>query len=91
MLSPASHGAARVRDFVRKGGVTVWFMNGEALERALELMNRYADNPMDLADASLIVAAETLGARKVFTLDRDDFSSYRVLRGRTHEALEILP
>jgi predicted nucleic acid-binding protein len=46
---------------------------------------------MDLADASLVVAAETLGARKIFTLDRDDFSSYRVLRGRTHEALEILP
>jgi hypothetical protein len=91
LLAPGSHGAARLRDFVRRGGVTVWFMDDAALQRAFQLMNRYADNPMDLADASLVVAAETLGARKIFTLDRDDFSSYRVLRGRTHEALEILP
>lgn len=91
MLSPESHGAARVRDFVRKGGAAVWFMNTEALLRAFQLMTRYADHPMDLADASLVVAAETLGARRIFTLDRADFSSYRAQRGRTHAPLEILP
>jgi predicted nucleic acid-binding protein len=51
----------------------------------------YADHPMDLADASLIVAAETLGTRKVFTVDRKDFAAYRVRRGHRHYAVEIIP
>jgi uncharacterized protein len=90
MLSPGSHGAARLRDFLRKGGASVWFLDLKALERAFDLMNRYSDHPMDLADASLVTAAEVLGIRKVFTLDRDDFSTYRALRGHVHEALEIV-
>ena len=32
---------------------------------------------MDLADASLIVAAETSGTRKVFTIDRKDCGNLR--------------
>lgn len=43
-------------------------------------MERYADHPMDLADASLVVAAEALGTRRVFTIDRRDFGTYRVRR-----------
>lgn len=39
--------------------------------RTRALMAAYRDTPMDLADASLVVAAETLGLRRVFTLDRD--------------------
>ena len=91
MLSPESPGAVRLRDFIRKGGISVWFMDQEAMERAFDLMNRYADHPMDLADASLVTAAESLGIRKVFTLDRGDFLTYRVLRGHRQEVLEILP
>jgi predicted nucleic acid-binding protein len=32
-------------------------------------------------DASLVVAAETLRTRKIFTIDRGDFSTYRINRG----------
>ena len=46
---------------------------------------------MDLADASLIVAAETLGSRKVFTVDRKDFEAYRVRRGHRHYTIDIIP
>lgn len=46
---------------------------------------------MDLADASLVVAAESLGTRKVFTVDRKDFLTYRVRRGHRHYAMDILP
>jgi predicted nucleic acid-binding protein len=46
---------------------------------------------MDLADASLVVAAETLGTRKIFTVDRSDFEAYRVRRGHRHDAIEIIP
>jgi predicted nucleic acid-binding protein len=40
-------------------------------------MNTYRDLPCDLADASLIAAAETLGLRQIFTLDRH-FYAYRL-------------
>jgi predicted nucleic acid-binding protein len=45
---------------------------------------------MDLADASLIVAAELLKTRKIFTVDRDDFATYRIRRGNRYHAVEIL-
>jgi len=50
-------------------------------------MERYADRPMDLADATLVALAEELGVRRIFTLDAD-FSIYRIHgRGR----FELLP
>jgi predicted nucleic acid-binding protein len=54
-------------------------------------MEIYSNHPMDLADASLIVAAEVLATRKVFTMDRKDFEVYRVRRGHRQYALEIVP
>lgn len=90
MLSPASRGSTRIRDFILRGGLSVWFMNHFAIERSFELMEQYADHPMDLADASLIVAAEATQTRKIFTIDRNDFSSYRIRQGHRHEKVEIL-
>ncbi len=90
MLTPASQGSDRLRDFILQGGLSVWFSSAVSLERAFELMEQYADHPMDLADASLVSAAEELGTRKIFTLDLDDFETYRVKRGHRHYSFEIL-
>jgi uncharacterized protein len=49
--------------------------------RMRELMSKYADRPMDLADAALVRVAEREGIRKIFTVDRKDFAVYR-LHGR---------
>ena len=46
--------------------------------RMRELMRKYADRPMDLADAALVRVAEREGIRKIFTIDRKDFSAYRL-------------
>jgi predicted nucleic acid-binding protein len=90
MLGPQSLGSDRLREFVEQGGLSVWFFTRPALTRAFELMEVYADHPMDLADASIVVAAELFGARKVFTLDRKDFETYRVRRGHRHYPMEIV-
>ena len=55
--------------------------------RMRELMEQYQDVPMDLADASLVVTAETLGMRRIFTLD-SDFYVYRI-KGK--EAFIVIP
>ena len=38
-------------------------------DRMAALMAQYQDTPMDLADASLVVVAESRGLRRVFTTD----------------------
>jgi len=46
-------------------------------ERMQILMRQYHDSPMDLADASLVVAAERRNLRQIFTLD-SHFYAYRI-------------
>lgn len=90
ILSPDSIGSDRLRDFVLRNGLQILPLEREALERAFELMEQYRDQPMDLADASLIAIAERIPTRRIFTLDRKDFSIYRLRRGHRHLAVEIL-
>jgi hypothetical protein len=91
MLGPASVGSDRLRDFIENSGLSVWFFDRGTVRRAFELMEQYADHPMDLADASLVTAAEAIGTRQVFTIDRNDFATYRVRRGHRPQAMKIVP
>ena len=50
--------------------------------RMRELMEKYRDLPMDLADAALVRVAEREGLSDVFTLDRRHFTVYRAGRRR---------
>lgn len=90
MLNPGSGGSDRLRDFIDKAGLSVWFFDRRAMTRAFELMEQYADHPMDLADASLVIAAERLGTQRVFTVDRDDFATYRIRRGHRQLPVHIV-
>ena len=50
--------------------------------RAIEkLARKYADQPMDFADASVVLLAGRTGVREILTADRRDFAVYR-LAGR---------
>ncbi len=90
ILGPASIGSDRLREFIVEGALSVWFLDRAWLTRAFSLMETYADHPMDLADASLIAAAEALSTRRIFTIDRKDFETYRVLRGHRYYPVEII-
>ena len=58
----------------------------EHLSRIIELQKKYSNLPMDFADATLLIGAETLDIAKVFSLDKD-FSIYRLLGKRHMENL----
>lgn len=90
LLQPQSIGADRLREFILRGGTDIWFLDQDRLTRMFELMESYADHPMDLADASLVVAAETLVTRKIFTIDRSDFQTYRIRHGHRYYPFEIV-
>jgi len=90
LLDPGSRGSQALMDFVSAGGLQVFFLDDSSLARAFELMVQYADRPMDLADASLVVLAEMRGLRCVFTIDRDDFQTYRIRQGHSYLSFETL-
>ena len=46
-----------------------------------KLARKYADQPMDFADASVVLLAARTGVREILTADRRDFAVYR-LAGR---------
>jgi predicted nucleic acid-binding protein len=54
--------------------------------RMRNLMRQYRDTPMDMADASLVAAAETLGLDRVFTLD-SHFYVYRLNNEKNFEVV----
>ena len=91
MLGADSHGAQALCKFIERDGMTVWHLNKMTLTRSFALMRQYADHPMDLADASLVVAAEVLDTKRIFTIDRTDFAVYRIRRGHGYEAFEVVP
>jgi len=62
-------------------------VDGPMLQRARDLMRKYRDLPMDLADATLVAVAESKRLRTVFTLDAD----FRVYRLPGSAAFEIVP
>ena len=72
--------AAAQRDFyewVMCKGVFLTDINQNDMLRIVELTKKYADLPMDFADATLVVAAEKTGLRNIISLDKD-FDVYRL-------------
>ena len=90
LLGATSASASALMDFIAEGGLEVLFLDEGALVRCFELMVQYADAPMDTADATLVAMAEALRLRKVFTVDRNDFATYRIKRGHRYIAFDIL-
>jgi predicted nucleic acid-binding protein len=67
--------------WVSQGGVTVADVPVAALANLADRLDKYASLPMDLADATLIWLAESLGLLDIATVDRRDFGVYRTARG----------
>ena len=64
--------------FLRSGAVTVLPIVDEDLSEIETLMKKYADRPMDFADATLVHMARSENLTTVFTVDNDDFETYRI-------------
>ena len=86
--SDVRDGPAAIWQLIERGAVRLLPLDEEDVPRIRELMEKYADLPMDLADAALVRVAERDGLRTVFTVDRRDFTIYRLKGGRK---LAILP
>lgn len=67
----------RFMEDYRLGGFRVFELREAHAARITELMDKYGDLPMDLADASLVILAEELGHGRILSTDRRDFQTYR--------------
>ena len=68
-------------EWVNRGGVQLFDLNASHLPRLITLTAKFDDVPMDLADASLIVASESTGYFEIASID-SDFYIYRDIRNR---------
>jgi uncharacterized protein len=62
--------------------LTLASLDASDAARMRELMEKYRELPMDLADAALVRVAERESLTQIFTLDRRHFSVYRPGRRR---------
>ena len=85
------HGGRRAcLDFFLAGGATLVPSSLASLRRCRELLEQYADLPMDFADASLVVLSEELQTNLVFTTDQRDFHVYRAAGNRPFDVLPVV-
>jgi hypothetical protein len=87
LLDFSGHAQRALLDFIADGALEIAEFGATLIRKASTLMEKYQDLPMDFADATLVVLAESLDTLSVFTLDRRDFGVYRLGRRK----LEILP
>jgi uncharacterized protein len=86
LLRDVPRGQDAIWEMTERGAVEILPLGPGDVSRMRALMRKYADRPMDAADAALVAVAEREGIRTVFTIDRTDFSIYR-LHGRSRFTL----
>jgi len=87
VLTEAMHlvgrrGAGACLEFFLRAGALIVPADLRRLQRCHDLVARYADVPMDFADATLVALAEEVSVGQIFTLDRRGFNTYRWRRTR---------
>jgi predicted nucleic acid-binding protein len=75
--------------FIRSGAIVLATIENSELPHLHALMVRYADRPMDFADASLVYLAKREGLSTVFTVDHADFNTYRIEGRRRFRVLPV--
>lgn len=82
-VAPSAGGPRHLADLVTASGMEVYDLcRPPELREAAVLMEKYADTPMDFADATLMLLAEALRVYDILTLDRRGFSTYRTRNRR---------
>jgi predicted nucleic acid-binding protein len=70
--------------FVLESVVEIVPSNIESLRKTKNLMKKYADLPMDFADASLVCLATQTGMQNIVTFDKRDFAIYKLPKRKSY-------
>lgn len=64
-------------EWILADGLVVHDINQKDIGSILELSKKYRDRPLDFTDATLVIAAEKTGIRKIMSID-SDFDIFRL-------------
>ncbi len=78
LLGDNRHELAAAWRFLSSGAVTVLGIDDTDMAVLEMLMKKYHDRPMDFADATLVRLAQREMLATIFTIDHDDFETYRI-------------
>jgi len=78
LLGRVAGGPAACVRFFLEGGAVLVPSTPASLRRCRDLMDRYRDQPMDFADATLVVLAEDMKTQLILTTGGRDFGIYRI-------------
>ena len=88
LLNYSSVAQNALLEMIERGVLKILELGTEDLPPIRSLIRKYSDQPMDFADATLVHVADREGLREIFTLDRCDFTIYKLKQGRT---LSVIP
>jgi hypothetical protein len=74
-------------EFIVEGNLQIYNLDRDFMKTCRELMRKYHDLPMDLADASLVAVADAENIRTIFTLDKD----FKVYKTKQNKHFKLLP
>ncbi len=74
---------------IRSGTIMLASIDNQELSLINNLMNRYKDRPMDFADATLVHLAERESIQVIFTVDQNDFATYRIGGRRRFQVIPV--
>ncbi|TGM22797.1 type II toxin-antitoxin system VapC family toxin, partial [Leptospira meyeri] len=69
-------------EWIDNNAISILNQDNEQFGSILFFMDKYADRPMDFADASLMTISEAYEIQNIFTLD-SDFRFYKSKKGKT--------
>lgn len=72
---------------IERGALVITEISAGDVNAFASVMSTYADREVDLADASLVLLAERSGTTDIITIDRSDFSAFRLSRNRAFNIL----
>lgn len=88
LLSYAPGGVDALMAAIEREAFSILDIRRQDVGRMRQLLGKYADLPMDLADAALVAVGEREGIGAVFTLDARGFG---VFRPRHRDAFRVIP
>ncbi|XDD53058.1 type II toxin-antitoxin system VapC family toxin [Leptospira sp. WS4.C2] len=73
-------------EWIDNNAISILNQDNEQFSSIMFFMDKYADRPMDFADASLMTISETYEIQNIFTLDSD----FRFYKSRKGKSLKII-
>lgn len=78
LLSDTPHAQESLWEMIERSAFLLLPLDANDIPRIRELMRKYRNRKMYFADAAILRVAERENIRKIFTVDRRNFSVYRL-------------